>query len=263
MFPDDYDYSKHIWGDFFIAIVSVDFTENRNRVVNLQKQLLDNNLCEGYVCLGEKVKNFSDRIDAVFECHKKIALWFNEKKPCRYVLILEDDALICTKHISSKIKKYIHDVNNYNKKWLALHLGCYALTRLYKTNQKDLYTGKGYGAHSYILNGNRIEYWLEKIKQWKIPYALEKWQSVPDRFIVMVHPMLFSQTVHCTKLHSILLPGINNPHKWYKYINFINSINIYLEEIFCVVLFLSIIYPVKYILFIIFSIYLCVLLKTL
>ena len=258
MFDAEYNYSQHIWRDVFIAIVSVDFPENRNRVTNLQKQLVDNNLCKGYVCLGEKVKNFSHRIDAVFQCHKDIAVWFIQNRPCNNHLNLENDTLICANNINSKKQRYIQDANNYNKKWLALHLGCYALTRMYKTEQKDLYLGKGYGAHSYILNGNQLEYWLDKIEKWKIPYTLEKWQSVPDRLILMVHPMLFSQTVHCTKLHSILLPGINNPYKWYKYINTLNTVNIYIEELFCMFLLLFLIFP-KYTPIFIFVIYIYIL----
>ena len=262
MFPVGYDYDQHIWSDIFIAIVSVDFLENRNRVIKLQKQLLDNDLCCGYVCLGEKVKDFSQRVEAVFQCHKKIAVWFSQIKPCKYLLILEDDALICTTDISSKITKYIQNANNHTKKWMALHLGCYALTRMYKTTQKDLYMGKGYGAHSYILNGNRLEYWLNKIGDWKIPYALEKWQLVPDRLILMVHPMLFSQTVHCPKLHNILLSGINNPNKWYKYINTLNSLNIYMEELVCGLMVIIILTPTYTPLFVI-VIYIYVLLSAL
>ena len=122
--------------------------------------------------------------------------------------------------------------------------------------------GKGYGAHSYILNGKYLEYWLYKIIKWKIPYALEKWQLVPDRLILMVHPMLFSQTVHCTKLHSIILPGINDPTKWHKYINTLNLFNIYLEELFCVFLFLSLIAP-KYALVFILALYIYLLIRAL
>lgn len=262
MFPVGYDYSQHIWRDLFIAIVSVDFPENRNRVIKLQKQLLDIELCQGYVCLGEKVKDFSQRVDAVFQCHKKIAAWFNHTKPCRYLLILEDDALICTNNISSKIIQSIRNADTHNKKWIVLHLGCYSLTRMYKTTQKNLYMGKGYGAHSYILNGNSIGYWLDKIREWKIPYALEKWQSVPDRRVLIVHPMLFSQTVHCTKLHSILLPGINNPNKWYKYINIINFLNIYIEEVLLGFLVISMLKP-KYTPLFVIAIYIYVLLSAL
>uniref|UniRef100_A0A6C0EK76 Glycosyltransferase n=1 Tax=viral metagenome TaxID=1070528 RepID=A0A6C0EK76_9ZZZZ len=241
MFADNYDYQQHVWKNMFVAIVSVDFPSNRRRVERLQKELRGIGISPGYVCLGKKVQRFEQRVTAVFNCHRDIATWFVKNKPCRYLLILEDDAEICASSVSKKIIEALVKVHNCNPNWLALHLSCFALSRMYKTSESGIYMTKGYAAHSYILNGRRLRYWLDTIPNWTVPYALEKWKSVPDRVIFSVHPMLFTQTVHCNWIQRMFVPGINDSRKWHKYVNSLNTLNIYMEEIFCLFILVCVI----------------------
>jgi hypothetical protein len=227
MFLDNYDYSQHIWNDLFIAIVTVDFPNNRERVNKLQGQLLDNKLAKGYICYGKKAENRQERDDLVYRCHRDICEWFVLKKPCKHLFIVEDDAHICNQHIDRKIKRYLKILDTKQPNWLVLNLGCLSTSGLNHLHD-DIFEGSGIAAHSYIHNGNVLGEYLRNIPatQWKSPDCVEKWSVVPKEYIYMTHPLLFSQEVHLTDIRSYL-PGINDPFMWYYYINFVNMLNIY------------------------------------
>ena len=226
MFLDDYDYSPHVWRDLFIVIVTVDFPTNRKRVKKLQRQLVKNKLSKGYVCYGKKAVNRDERDDLVYLCHRDICEWFVIKRPCKHLFILEDDAHICNQNIDIKIKSYVRILDKTQPSWMVLNLGCLATTGISHLDG-NIYKGSGIAAHSYIHNGNVLGEYLSKIvaSDWKSPECVEKWTLIPREYVYMSHPLLFSQEVHLTDIRSYL-PGLNDPHMWHYYINFLNRLNI-------------------------------------
>jgi hypothetical protein len=240
------DISSYVWGDLFIAIVTVDFPKNKTRVRNLQSHLKRSGYGQGCVFYGEKAKSVKERNDLVFKGHYNVCKWFMENRPCKHLLILEDDAYICQKRSIVKIKKYIRYMDINSPEWFVLNLGCVS-SKMMKYVKNDLYNGSGYASHSYIINGNTLGEYIDIIpsEKWKAPNCVEHWGSIPYKNTYMLHPMLFTQDVHFSGLIYMLLPGVNNSHILLHYINNINRLNIYRWYILSVFILFILIYILK------------------
>jgi hypothetical protein len=230
----------HVWDDIFIAIVSVDLPSNKLRVKKLQSNLKKNGLCNGYIFNGKKALSKEGRNIVVFQTHYDICIWFIKNRPCRHLFILEDDAYICEKNITRKIKRSLRVLDKLYSKWVVLSLGCIA-SRQMTHIQNDLYNGAGYGAHSYILNGDTLSRYLSKIssERWKAPNCVEHWGDISLHNTYMIHPILFTQNVHFSGIMLILLPCITNPAILRYYLNTVNWLNI---NRFIIIIFFIFIY---------------------
>jgi hypothetical protein len=222
----------------FTAIITVDFPLNRSRVKRLQSNLKRHGMDEGKVFYGEKAKTKKDRNNLVFKGHRDVCEWFIENTEMGNLLILEDDAYICSQDTNKKIKRYIRYLDKNKPDWFVLSLGCIATSNMVYVDD-GMYNGGGYAAHSYVINRKTLKSYIDKIPSnlWKAPECVECWHSIPKDDVYMLHPMLFTQDIHISWYYHWMFPGVGDSCILPSYINSVNSLNINkLNMIFVIIL---------------------------
>lgn len=151
---------------------------------------------------GDRPSTGEELNECIFNSHRQVAqtcadeFTQTDNSSFQYVLIFEDDALICQPDEFVSITGHVLNIlEETTPIWEVLMLGyasflpsmrvpsCRHLTRL----------PFAMGGHAYLLNAATLSATLQRVQCWKRFNAVEGWLSVPASLRLGVHPSLVVQ----------------------------------------------------------------------
>lgn len=194
--------SLGLWNNsIYVVILSCDKLKYKVRVKKLSAKLKAVGIDKFYVEYGKLMpanipRNTKNLSNCIFGTHydvvKKISTTL---APGKDIFILEDDCEFLNPDAGKLIFEYYTFLKTNYKNWTVFFPGHIPLGPLIPCKNKLFYSTNPYAAHSYILNGQKVERLLQEIprRKWKRPYIVEGWLKIPIEQKFALHPSITTQ----------------------------------------------------------------------